>query len=596
MRTIPSSLAAKFKQLVQADSTKAAPALDLWISRPVVPLVNDYFLEQQAVQDGANVTAVDIAVCHPRHRRQSTKIYMARVESGTARVLSSPFRHAMEAHTWTDCGFSEAAEDVALAFDATMKNDTRGRSEFVTEELPWVFWVSGGALYGRKLGSADTLTLAEANCTKCTAIRAAGSAMGGFDYGLCLFFILSGAIYVRQLIGGEWMDAEPIGFGPEGVTWTDISASRSWDYRVILQAMASDGTVYEMYTQYMGIGQRSAEHIEVKRVSAEGELTGIRYADTAETEHIEVAGIDAGALYGGLYATGQPNLLSAQNAPVDAVDEEGAAYQDWGKVVLAALDVHLEPASVAANAAQFTLTDSKGQTFVAASAEPINANGLTLRLTFADFNAAFGACTLTYTPGTVATMYGLAAEAMSVEFTPENLIAPTVSEPKAVEAYPVDADGTQIAVVFSEEITDGISVEGWTVTMPEYDMVPGGTMSTVTRTVTAAAAGGDAKVVLLSFAAGNQTSVQNAAGPITVAYNGATLAGLGGFVQAFELECPIDGLSYKGGQNDVEHIEISGVTATGILKKIEYRNVKADEHIAVSAITATGTLTHVDDI
>lgn len=596
MRTIPSSLAAKFKQLVQADSTKAAPALDLWISRPVVPLVNDYFLEQQAVQDGSNVTAVDIAVCHPRHRRQSTKIYMARVESGTARVLSSPFRHAMEAHVWTDCGFSEPAEDVALAFDAVMKNDTRGRSEFVTEDIPWVFWVRGGALYGRKLGSADTLTLAEANCTKCTAIRAAGSAMGGFDYGLCLFFILSGAIYVRQLIGGEWMDAEPIGFVPD-VTWTDIAASRSWDYRVVLQALSGDGTVYELYTQYMGIGQRSAEHIEVKRVSAEGELTGIRYADTAETEHIEVAGIDAGALYGGLYATWQPSLLSAQNVPVDAVDEEGAAYQDWGKVVLAALDVHLEPDSVAANAAQFTLTDSKGQTFVAASAEPVNANGLTLRLTFADFNAASGACTLTYIPGTVATMYGLTAEAMSVEFTPENLVAPAVEAPTAVEAYPVDADGTQIAVVFSEEITDGITADGWTVTMPEYDMVPGGTLSSVSRTVTAAAAGGDAKVVLLSFAAGNQTSVQNAAGLITVAYNGTTLAGLGGFVQAFELECPIDGLAYKGGQNDMEHIEIIAITATGVLKRVGPMDLKSgDEHIEISSITATGTLTHVDDI
>lgn len=484
MRTIPSSLAAKFKQLVQADSTKAAPALDLWISRPVVPLVNDYFLEQQAVQDGANITAVDIAVCHPRHRRQSTKIYMARVESGTARVLSSPFRHAMEAHVWTDSGFSEPAEDVALAFDATMKNDTRGRSEFVTEERPWVFWVRDGALYGRKLGSADTLTLAEANCTKCTAIRAAGSAMGGFDYGLCLFFILSGAIYVRQLIGGEWMDAEPIGFGPD-VTWTDIAASRSWDYRVVLQAMSGDGTVYELYTQYMGIGQRSVEHIEVKSVSADGELTGIRYADTAETEHIEVSGIDAGALYGGLYATGQPSLLSAKNAPVDAVDEEGAAYQDWGKVVLAALDVHLEPASVAANAAQFTLTDSKGQTFVAASAEPVNANGLTLRLTFADFNAASGACTLTYTPGTVATMYGLTAEAMSVEFTPENLIAPSVSAPEAVSAWLLEPDGTKIAVRFTEEIVSGAdTTAGWNVTIPEFDYVPGGTLSQQGRAIT----------------------------------------------------------------------------------------------------------------
>ena len=596
MRTIPSSLDSKFKKLVQAESTKAAPAVDLWISRPVVPLVNDYFLEQQAIGSGNNVTALDIAVAHPRHRRQSTKIYIATVENGRAKVVSSPFRQAMETHVWTDSGFSERAEDVALAFDATMKNDTRGRSEFVTDELPWVFWVNNGALYGQQLGSNEILTLAETNCTKCTAIRSAGSAVGGFDYGLCLFFLLNGSIYIRQRINGEWMDAEPVNFGP-GVVWRDIAASRSWDYRVILQAMATDGTVYELFTQYMGIGQRSAEHIEVKDVKADGTLTEIGKTDAKTSEHIEIAAIDAGALYGGLYGTDLPSFRSARNVPVEAMDEEGVAYEDWGKVVLVELAVHLEPTSVASNAARFVLTDSKGKSFVAASAEPINANGLTLRLTFADFNAASGACTLTYTPGTVATMYGLTAESMSVEFTPENLIAPTVAEPKAVEAYPVDAGGTQIAVVFNEEITDGISEDGWTVTMPEYDMVPGGTLSTVTRTVTAASAGGDAKVVLLSFAAGNQTSVQNAAGPITVAYNGSTMMGDGGFVQAFELECPIDGLAYKGGQNDAEHIEISAITATGVLKKIEYRDAKSgDEHIEISSITATGTLTRVDDI
>lgn len=107
----------------------------------------------------------------------------------------------------------------------------------------------------------------------------------------------------------------------------------------------------------------------------------------------------------------------------------------------------------------------------------------------------------------------------------------------------------------------------------------------------------DSKVLVLHFAQGNQNSVQNAAGLITMAYNGSTMMGDGGFVQAFELECPIDGLSYKGGQNDVEHIEISAITATGVLKKLEYRDAKSgDEHIEISSITATGTLTHVDDI
>lgn len=433
MRTMTPSLAAKFKQLVQADSTKAAPALDLWISRPVVPLVNDYFLEQQAIVSGANVTALDIAVCHPKHRRQSTKIYIATVEGGRAKVMSSPFRQAMETHYWTDSGFDEAAEDVALAFDATMKNDTRGRSEFVTDASPWVFWVNDGALYGRILGSDETLTLAETNCTKCTAIRAAGSALGGFDYGLCLFFLLDGAIYVRQLIGGEWMDAEPVSFGPD-VVWTDIAASRSWDYRVILQAMASDGTVYELFTQYMGIGQRSVEHIEIKSVEAAGSLTEIGETDTKTTEHIEIAGIDAGALYGGLYSLGQPVMRSAANIPT-AVEVDGEQVENYGLRIVVRFAAHLNPDSVAENLPAFVMRDSNGTAFAAASAE--TANGLDWVFTLPDFNNAMGDCTVSYTPGTLYTMAGTVAEGTSVTFTPENLTPSAVEAPKILEVYNV---------------------------------------------------------------------------------------------------------------------------------------------------------------
>ena len=106
----------------------------------------------------------------------------------------------------------------------------------------------------------------------------------------------------------------------------------------------------------------------------------------------------------------------------------------------------------------------------------------------------------------------------------------------------------------------------------------------------------DLKTVVLHFAPGNQTSVQNAAAPISLAYTGSTLEGEGGSVQAFELECPNDGLEYKGGQNDVEHIEVSGVTALGILKKIEYKNTTEDEHIEISGVITTAQLIHVNDI
>ena len=431
MRTIPSSLDSKFKKLVQAESTKAAPAVDLWISRPVVPLVNDYFLEQQAIGSGNNVTALDIAVAHPRHRRQSTKIYIATVSNGVAKVVSSPFRHAMDTHVWTDTGFSESAEDVAVAFDAVMKNDTRGRSEFVTDREPWVFWVNNGALYGRDLSTGETLTLAETNCTKCTAIRSAGNAMSGFDYGLCLFFLLNGAIYISQRINGEWMDAEPVNFGPS-VTWKDIAASRSWDYRVVLQAMATDGTVYELFTQYMGIGQRSVEHIEIKNADAAGKLTEIGETDTTNTEHVKIVGIDAGALYGGLYSLKQPVMQFATNIPT-AVEVEGEQTENYGLRIVVRFAAHLNPDSVAENLSAFVMRDSNGTAFVAASAE--TENGLDWVFKLPDFNNAMGDCTVSYTPGTLYTMAETVADGTSVTFTPENLTPSAVEAPKILEVY-----------------------------------------------------------------------------------------------------------------------------------------------------------------
>ena len=417
MRTMTPSLAAKFKQPVQAESTKAAPAVDLWISRPVVPLVNDYFLEQQAIGNGNNVTALDIAVAHPRHRRQSTEIYIATVENGVAKVVSSPFRQAMETHVWTDSGFSERAEDVAVAFDAVMKNDTRGRSEFVTDELPWVFWVNSGALYGQQLGSNEILTLAEANCTRCTAIRAAGNALGGFDYGLCLFFLLSGEIYIRQRIGGEWMDAEPVNFGP-GVTWKDIVASRSWDYRVILKAMASDGTVYELFTQYMGIGQRSVEHIDVKP-NIRGKLAQMEYYDSAEVEHLDLAVTAAGAM-----------IYGHSSMPVYAANEDNGEG-NFGFVVTVVMDYPVT--NVEANVEAFALRDSSGMVFTVVEISA-SEDGKTITLGATDFNSAQGELTLTYTPGTVQSP-AILMEAWSITFKPIGLVAPTAEPPVPVELW-----------------------------------------------------------------------------------------------------------------------------------------------------------------
>ena len=89
------------------------------------------------------------------------------------------------------------------------------------------------------------------------------------------------------------------------------------------------------------------------------------------------------------------------------------------------------------------------------------------------------------------------------------------------------------------------------------------------------------------------------AGNLTVAYDATkgNLAGLGGPVESFSaIFMPTDLVS-KPDVNDPENIEVANVTALGTLMLISYFDFQnGGEHIEISGISATGALTHVDDI
>lgn len=103
---------------------------------------------------------------------------------------------------------------------------------------------------------------------------------------------------------------------------------------------------------------------------------------------------------------------------------------------------------------------------------------------------------------------------------------------------------------------------------------------------------------LLTLPIGNQNSIQNAVGDVTVHYDGhGFIRGEGGGVQPFDFAFTPTALTYKGDQWDEEHIEISDITAEGNLIAVQYTDVQSgDEHIEISNITAVGVLTHIDDI
>ena len=441
MRSVPSYILEQLNKNVQTRSNTSDPSTRMWISRPSTVLVDDQFLERQTVTTGS-VTDVSIAVCHPRAMRNNTQIHIGYISGGTARVMTANHKVDMKTHTWVDSGFSEEATAISVAYDGTMPKSNKGDAEFVTDTEPWIFWVSNAVLYGRKLYSdEEPVILAETNCTDVSAIRAMHSSVGDFDFGLVIFFILNGQLFYRQLINGEWKDAEPISFGPSGTNWKEIAAFRTWDYRIGVQAKSTNGDIYELFTQFMGVGKQNVEHIQVD-VNPKANYIAIGDTVTRDDEHIESTV--------SVFGTRTYGLSSKPVAAYNVDDGTG----NYGTIIHIELDYPVT--NVAGNSANFSLVDSNSNAYICTNCQSSD-DGMTLILTFIDFNLAEGATlTIDYVPGTIMSP-ATAMDAFTFTFTPENLIAPDIAAPEPIEAWNTNTEGTEVALRFSQPLVGDIT-------------------------------------------------------------------------------------------------------------------------------------------
>lgn len=152
--------------------------------------------------------------------------------------------------------------------------------------------------------------------------------------------------------------------------------------------------------------------------------------------------------------------------------------------------------------------------------------------------------------------------------------------------------------VFEIEFFETIPVGNeskFVVTVPMYDMVPGGTIHNVivpVESVSESNLGED--VLLLNFASGNMECIRNAAAAITVAYSGGTLAGAGGPVEAFaESFSPVN-LLPKNNPNDIEHVEMQFVISSD-LKKIQFNDTQDAEHLNMT-LSISSALINIADL
>lgn len=325
MRPVPQTVGRKILQTVQTISNKSDPKAILRLQRAKIPVTSGSYLERTLIQNGssndAQLTDCAIAVEHSKEKRDPQTIWAAMIDNNVCRVFKARNSVSTSGIKFSEQDFGEPAISCAMAFDATTVRDNDGKDEFVTETLPWIFWVDlSGALHGRLWNANQDAVLASSNVTKVSAIRASYSVDDRFDFGLIVFFVQNGNLVYRQLIKNVWYDGVMVSsVVPITGTIADIAAFRTWDYRIGVQAKTNSGNVYELFTQFEGIGTRNQEHIEISGIAVSGVLSFVGARNGYENEHIEVSGITASS---GLWRIGAPSIIDAYNEYVDTGAED----------------------------------------------------------------------------------------------------------------------------------------------------------------------------------------------------------------------------------------------------------------------------------
>lgn len=428
MRFIPSYILDKLKMSAQTRANGSAITSSVWVTRPTTQLTDPVFLEKQIVPTVKNGALVDVSLAtrHSSLGDDYDETYIGYIYGTTLTIMHSDPAIDIDSHIWITSETISPATRLSLAFNGEFKKATKASPiQFISEEVPWLFWISGGVLNGKRIGSEETIILSDTNVTDVAAVRGFSPPdNSSLDFGFIVFYIIEGSIYYRQLINGEWYEAINTNFGPSGITFSEISVSRSWDYRIILQAKGSDGKVYELFTQFMGIGRNLAEHVDLRDVSMSTNLIEInRPVVRGDSEHIDLTNIAYTRYISS--AIDRPSIIGAYN-----VDTDG----DWGKKAVFIFDQPINPTSAISQPGSFEIVDSRGIVYPA-STLTVSSDRKTLYLEYPDFNNARGIVKAVYRPGTVYDQYGALMIFTEFDWTPVNLVPSEIPVPKVEDIW-----------------------------------------------------------------------------------------------------------------------------------------------------------------
>ena len=578
MRNVNQTLADRLESSMQTIANNANPAVQMRIQRHDIPLHDEELIERARIVHRDGLTDSDVAVCHPHFGREDEEIWVAYVRNDVLHIKHAQNTEILSKAEWNDYHYTDDAVACSIAFNSKVKHNARGIWEFVTDEVPWVFWVTPDGELKAKICTplGDYVhDLALANVTDVSAVRAPSGEWGNWDMGLTVFFLMGGAVYYRQYINNEWYDAEMV-TGLSSLTITAIKAFCTWDYRVGLQILTDDGKLYELFSYTEGIGTRGTEHIEISNITADVAFQGIKYWNTREREHINISNISAYVRF----------IEGNSGTPVETVNTSGTEIE---------VTFDLEQTAETLPTTCFELYDNDGNYYICNNAF---VDDELLTLTFDDFDRSNGdALTLKYTKPATGGLWSPSCQTESfiVEFTPTGLVTPTTPQPTFDDG--ANSDDMTFSIEFTQDITNTALManiaDHFGVVVNEYEYTPLGGLIQTERTV-ASVTKTDSRTLEIVIDTPNFSS---AIGDITVIYDGkGGLKGAGGMVKAFtDTFTPTD-LTWKGHQNDVEHIKIADIDASVTVRPVTYYTTNNNEHLEVNDITAGITLINIHDL
>lgn len=428
MRSIDPVLLRKIKEQNQTIWNDANPKMSISVARAKSTVTDSTYWTVETIRQKEGLGDISVAPRRFKAYGPPNRIYEIHVDNGIVGTAIREYPDKMK-QGWQNQFTLGPGSKVAIAFDGEWHR-FRKLWRLVTHEKPWIFWVDGvGDLYTQHWDDEDTrLKLAE-NVVYCRALRGWKNLnIADKDQGIIIGYIKEdGKVYYRNYcqmldLSYVWeVERQVAEFTGNAVS---LNLFLTNDYRMGFVVEDNSSDIYWYITDRDWAGMAIAPEFIQARAGGNIELIPIEKISIYSTEYIQASvGGDIALLYGSTCNS----FLSAENIPINMLDENEEEYQDYGYRVRVEFEHQLYDVDVG----DFTLTDENNINFALSQ---INHNECNIyEFAAVNFNNAVGNLTLMYTGlGTTTGEAGQKFDTFNITFTPSNL-KPDLTGPPEVE-------------------------------------------------------------------------------------------------------------------------------------------------------------------